>query len=93
MPHTNLTNLTDPECCLLFDNEGCLKCCKVFVTHCAATCPDDYPNPITYKTLMQAFVDHIKQCMNKKPIAAIMNLMNEDIASTSAAPLQLPTCS
>ena len=49
--------------------------------------PWGYLNPITYKTLMQAFVDHIIQHMNKKPIAAIINPMNEDIAFTSAAPI------
>jgi hypothetical protein len=48
----SLPKLTDAEQSLLFENDGCLKCRKFFVKHKAADCPNDFPNPATYKTLM-----------------------------------------
>ena len=64
---------------LLNKNDGCLKCRRVFVSHWAATCPNNFPSPINYKTLTQSDVDHFKRNRNK-PIAAV---------STSAAPQPL----
>ena len=40
----NLPKVTDAECQLLYDNESCLKCCKVFVGHCSNDCPNDFPD-------------------------------------------------
>ena len=86
-PRSKLAKLTDAERRLLFDNEGCLKCQKVFIGHQAASCPNNYPNPATYKVLTQAFMDHIKQHMNKKQVAAIMYSTNEDTPSMPTAPI------
>ncbi|KIM73216.1 hypothetical protein PILCRDRAFT_15406 [Piloderma croceum F 1598] len=86
-PRDKLARLTDAERCLLFDNEGCLKCRKVFVPHRSANCPDGFPNGANYKTLMQSFVDHIKSRMNKKSIAAIMQPANNPTVSSSTAPI------
>ena len=58
---------------LIYNNEGCLKCCHVYVDHCSPKCPNNSPNPSTYKTLMQSFVDMIKRRV-KKPVAAVISL-------------------
>jgi hypothetical protein len=85
--HDKLARLTETEHRLLFDNEGCLKCRKVFVSHRSANCPDGFPNATNYKTLTQSFVDHIKMRRNKKPVAAIMQSTNDTSASSSTAPV------
>jgi hypothetical protein len=82
-----LVRLTDTSRCLLFDNEGCLKCCKVFALHRSMNCPDGFPNAANYKTLTQLFVDHIKMCRNKKPVSAVMQSTNDNTASLSTAPV------
>jgi hypothetical protein len=46
-----LPKLTQNECTLLFNNEGCLKCCKFFVTHRSADCPNGFPDATSYRTL------------------------------------------
>jgi hypothetical protein len=85
--HDKLARLTETERRLLFDNEGCLKCRKVFVSHRSANCPDGFPNAANYKTLTQSFVDHIKMRRNKKPVAVIMQSTNDTSASSSTAPV------
>jgi hypothetical protein len=82
-----LARLTDTERRLLFDNEGCLKCRKVFVSHHSVNCPDGFPNATNYKTLTQSFVDHIKMHRNKKPVSAIMQSTNDNTTSSSTAPV------
>ena len=83
----DMVRFMDAERRLLFDNEGCLKCRKVFVPHRSANCPDGFPNGANYKTLTQSFVDHIKSRMNKKSVAAIMQPANDPTASSSTAPI------
>jgi hypothetical protein len=63
--------LTDGECHLLYDNNGCLKCHHFFVSHRSANCPNDFPNAVTYKTLTQTDVDRAK-CIPNPPVAAVM---------------------
>lgn len=82
-----LARLTESERCLLSDNEGCLKCRKVFISHCSVTCPDGFPNAVNYKTLTQSFVDYIKMHRNKKPVAAVMQPTNDNSTSLSTAPV------
>ena len=67
-----LPKLTSVERQLLYDNEGCLKCRRVYVTHRSTSCPNDFPEPTAYKPLTQSFVDLIKRRL-RKPIAAVMN--------------------
>lgn len=66
-----LPRLLDSERKLLYDNNSCLKCHCVFVSHRSNNCPNEFPNAASYKTLTQAFVDLIKQCV-KKPLAAVV---------------------
>jgi hypothetical protein len=84
---TALPKLLDTERQLLFDNEGCLKCRRVFVSHRSADCPNDFPNAANYKVLTQAFVDLIKQRV-KKPIASITQ--PSDNAATTSTVNALP---
>jgi hypothetical protein len=81
-----LPKLTSTERQLLYDNEGCVKCRRVYVTHHSTNCPNDFPQPSTYKTLTQSFVDLIKKHMNK-PIAAVLDMDNSipTIPSITAA--------
>ena len=62
--------LTDMERQLLYDNEGCLKCCRFFVTHRSADCPNDFPAAAGYKLRTQADVERAKRSRNK-PVAAV----------------------
>ena len=80
MPRKQCPALLASERQLLNENDGCLKCQRVFVSHRAATCPNNFPSPINYKTLTQSDVDRFKRSRNKL-IAAV---------STSTAP-QPPT--
>jgi hypothetical protein len=82
-----LARLTETECRLLFDNEGCLKCRKVFISHHSATCPDGFPNVANYKMLTQSFVNYIKMRRNKKPVAVVMQPTDDISASLSTAPV------
>ena len=77
-----LPKLSSADRQLLYNNEGCLKCRRVYVTHCSTNCPNDFPQPGTYKTLTQSFVDLIKKRLNKL-IAAILN--NDDSVPTVPA--------
>ncbi|KIM87980.1 hypothetical protein PILCRDRAFT_3692 [Piloderma croceum F 1598] len=82
-----LARLTETERRLLFDNKGCLKCRKVFISHHSTNCPDGFPNAANYKTLTQSFVDYIKMRRNKKPVAAIMQPTDDNSTSLSTAPV------
>jgi hypothetical protein len=62
--------LTDAERRLLYDNEGCLKCRRFFVTHRSADCPNDFPSGTGYKARTQADVDRAKRAHNKA-VAAV----------------------
>jgi hypothetical protein len=77
--------LTSVERQLLYDNEGCLKCCRVYVTHRSTSCPNDFPEATAYKPLTQSFVDLIKRRL-RKPIAAVMNDDNS-MPNAAAAPV------
>lgn len=66
-----LSRLLDSERQLLYDNQGCLKCHRVFVTHRSNNCPNDFPKAETYKVLTQAAIDAIKLRV-KKPFAAVI---------------------
>lgn len=79
-----LPKLTSTERQLLYDNEGCLKCRRVYVAHRSSNCPNDFPDPSAYKTLTQSFVDLIKRRLGK-PIAAVLN--NESTVPAVAVPV------
>jgi hypothetical protein len=83
-----LPKLTQVERQLLYDNEGCLKCCQVFTDHMSANCPNNFPDPANYKVLTQSFVDYIKR-KTKKVVAAVMTVLNEEGSSlkTATAPI------
>ena len=65
-----MPKLTPVERQLLYNNDGCLKCRRIFVPHRSTDCPNDFPNALNYKLLTQSFIDLIKRCV-KKPVAAI----------------------
>jgi hypothetical protein len=79
-----LPKLLDSEHKLLYDNEVCLKCHHPFIAHCSHTCPNDFLEPASYKTLIQGQVDYIKHNM-KKSVGAMVAPVHED--SSSANPI------
>jgi hypothetical protein len=80
----SLPKLTSVERQLLYDNEGCLKCCCVFVPHRSTDCPNDFPNSANYKPLTQSFVDMIKRRVKKTIAAVTSSSSNKEVAATSA---------
>jgi Retroviral aspartyl protease len=80
-----LPKLTSIERELLYDNEGCLKCRRVFVPHHSTDCPNNFPNATNYKPLTQSFVDLIKKRV-KRPIASITSTLNIDEVSVPSVP-------
>jgi len=78
----SLPKLTPIERKLIYDNEGCLKCRRVFVNHQSGTCPNDFPDAATYKPLMQAAIDTLSK-RAKKSIAAVT------ATTTSAQPIAI----
>jgi hypothetical protein len=78
--HISLPKLTPVKHQLLYDTDGCLKCRCIFVPHRSTDCPNDFPNALNYKPLMQSFVDLIKRRV-KKPIAAIASSSNAEDAT------------
>ena len=60
-----LPKLTDAERMLLFNNEGCLKCCRFLVNHRSANCPNDFPPALNYKTLTAEDVNAARRKTSK----------------------------
>ncbi|KAL6306008.1 hypothetical protein BKA93DRAFT_824498 [Sparassis latifolia] len=52
--------LKDTERQFLYDNEGCLKCRRFFAGHISHDCPNGFPDPSTYKTITQKFINKLK---------------------------------
>jgi hypothetical protein len=67
----SLPKLTEIERKLLYDNDGCLKCHHVFVNHRSPACPNDFPDPTTYKPITQASIDAITKCSKHNIVAAV----------------------
>jgi hypothetical protein len=84
VPCKQCPKLLDSECKLLNENEGCIKCCHVFIDHHAVNCPNDFPNPTAYKSLTQSDVNHTKHGQGKE-VAAIStsNASTSTTATTS----------
>ena len=85
--HISLPKLTSVEHQLLYDNEGCLKCRRVFVPHRSTDCPNDFPDSANYKLLTQLFVDMIKRRVKKTVAAVVSSSTNEEAAASSASAL------
>jgi len=56
-PHPKLTQA---ECQLLYDNEGCLKCCCSSINYCSSNCPNSFLSKENHKPLTQTEVDCAK---------------------------------
>jgi hypothetical protein len=80
-PRKQCPKLLDTERKLLNDNERCVKCRRFFVDHRAVNCPNDFPNPVGYKTLSQNDVDRIKHSRGK--VVAAISTSNASALSTS----------
>ncbi|GBE82211.1 hypothetical protein SCP_0405940 [Sparassis crispa] len=52
--------LKDTEHQFLYDNEGCLKCRRLFAGHISHDCPNGFPDLSTYKTITQEIVNKLK---------------------------------
>jgi hypothetical protein len=73
--------LMDRECCLLFNNNGCLKCRRFFAGHWPANCPNEFPSGMNYRTLMQADADKAKWACGLHTITVAVqgNASDDDI--------------
>ncbi|KAG2051827.1 hypothetical protein BDR06DRAFT_1060391 [Suillus hirtellus] len=65
--------LTQAECTLLNEHNGCYKCRKFHVTHRSKECLDGPPDALSYKTLTEADANATKPKTNKpaRAVAAI----------------------
>jgi len=89
-----LPPLTDTECTLLNEHDGCTKCCHFYTDHHSQNCPNSFPLGKGYKMLTTADVLAAKKAkaISKpaaKPVAAtsasIENVdSDEDISATAA---------
>ncbi|KAG1793834.1 uncharacterized protein HD556DRAFT_1191829, partial [Suillus plorans] len=70
-PFTRLPPLTDDECQLLRDNEGCFKCREPFVHHSSSNCSKGFPDGATYKSLTAASVAAKKGRKGTTTVAAV----------------------
>ena len=86
-PHKQCPALLQSEHQLLKDNDGCLKCHCLFVNHCAANCPNNFPSPVNYRTLTQADVDHSKHNRGNKTVTEITTSASS-VPSTSGDTLE-----
>ena len=87
-PRRFVPKLTDNEKKLLSENNGCFKCCIPFTNHCSANCPNDFPDPATYKTLTFHDVEAAK-CNRKGKAVAYMANANAD-SEDNDTPAALP---
>jgi hypothetical protein len=69
-PMKSLPKLTETEHNLLFDNKGCLKCCRFFVNHHSADCPNEFPSGVGYKPLMTDDVKSV-HCKTRNPVTSV----------------------
>ncbi|KAL6299292.1 hypothetical protein BKA93DRAFT_753563 [Sparassis latifolia] len=81
--------LTAKERALLFDNDGCLRCCKFFTGHRANNCPNDFPSPVGYTELMQKDVNMAKTS-HTHTVAVIASALSSREQSASPVPAVHP---
>jgi len=89
-----LPPLTDNECTLLNEHDGCTKCHRFYTDHCSQLCPDGFPPGKGYKMLTVTDALSAKKGKavakpNAKPVAAttasIETVDSEDDLSAMAA--------
>ena len=89
-----LPPLTNTECTLLNEHDGCTKCCCFYMDHCSQNCPNSFPLGKGYKTLtiMDDLAAKKAKAVSKpaaKPVAATSTSIenvdsNEDISAMVA---------
>ena len=83
-PRKQCPKLLDSKHKLLNNNEGCVKCRHFFVKHRAANCPNDFPNPVTYRSLTQNDANCTKRTRGRG-VAAMASSNNVNIPSASSS--------
>lgn len=73
-PFVRLPSLTDNECVLLRENDGCFKCREPFAGHTLSSCSKGFPDGASYKTLTATAVAAKK---NKKNVVAAVDIEEE----------------
>lgn len=70
-----LAKLLNMECTLLNTHEGCTKCRRFYVNHCAKDCPNGFPTATGYKPLTDAMAVTTKRSKGgkKMTVAAIID--------------------
>jgi hypothetical protein len=82
-PRARVPKLTEDERTLLYNNQGCLKCRRVFVEHKMADCPNGFPDPTKYKTLTQAHVDRVRARVGRTVAAMTRESPEPEVEETS----------
>ncbi|EDR02339.1 reverse transcriptase-RNase H-integrase [Laccaria bicolor S238N-H82] len=77
--YTHLPPLTDAECTLLNEHDGCTKCRRFYTDHRSHSCPNGFPAGKTYKTLTAT------DAMNAKKGKAVTKPATKAVAATSAS--------
>ena len=90
-----LPPLTDTECTLLKDHEGCTKCRHFYVDHRSYNCPSGFPLAKGYKTLslndaLAAKKGKATQKTNAKAVSATITAVDSSDEEISAAAAILP---
>ena len=60
-----LPKLTPAERAIIFDHQGCFKCCRLYVDHKGANCPNGFPSPHSYKALTVEHAEAVQDSHNK----------------------------
>ena len=60
-----LPRLTPAERAIIFDQQGCFKCWRLYVDHKGANCPNCFPAPGSYKALIPEYAEAVRDGKNK----------------------------
>jgi hypothetical protein len=89
-PRKQCPKLLDSERKLLNENNRCLKCRKFWVDHRAVNCPNNFPNPATYRSITQADVDRFKRTKIRGVAAVVPTQYASDLLPTASESVMHP---
>ncbi|KAF8182424.1 hypothetical protein K438DRAFT_1767346 [Mycena galopus ATCC 62051] len=75
------SKLTDEECALLGEHDGCFKCRSFYAGHRSRDCTNGFPDTTTYRTLTAADTTTAaadKKTQKTKAVAVIMHKVNDE---------------
>ena len=89
---TALPKLTPKERAILYDHQGCFKCCRLYADHKGADCPNGFPSPVRYQPLTAEYAETVRDSRNKPrsrggPVAHVGYADGSDAAEVGLAVL------